>query len=102
MEKIKKLQQAHVNFASYSSNPIFTSIYNQSTYQKNYNYSSNYNNLPVNLNNSFNNCNNEINMLNLLKNGFNLELNSASYEEISPEIWNLVDDLTEGVEPFLD
>lgn len=102
MKKFKTLQQAHVNLASYSRNPTFTSIYNQSIYQTNYNYSNNYNNLSVNLNNSFNDCNNELNMFNLLKNGFNLELNSASYEEISSEIWKLVDDLTEGVEPFLD
>ena len=102
MEKFNKLQQAYGNFPSYSCNPIFTNNYNQSTYQKNYSYDGNYNALSVNLNNAFNHCNNEINMLNLLKNGFKLDLNSSSYEEISPEIWNLVDDLTEGVEPFLD
>lgn len=96
MNKINKLPQPYSNFSSYLSNYSSTTTYKQLTYQKNYNYST----TPVSVNHSFNVS--EINMLNLLINGLKSDLISSSYEEISPKIWELVDDLTEGVEPFLD
>lgn len=46
--------------------------------------------------------NNDKNMLFLLQQGMSIDLKSDSYEDISEEIWNLVDDLTDGVEVDLD
>lgn len=45
---------------------------------------------------------NDQNILSLLQNGLNIDLNSSSYEEISKETWTLVDDLTDGIDTFLD